>query len=419
MAEKEAYCQAASTGKYEKPSGLLGKYDNVRRFWEDRLSVNFLAPILNEMVRSRKDRPGPLRIIDLGCGSGDGLELLTSIPVIERTMRQVNLSALDQGVPKRYVGLDLNEDLITQAEACHGSGSDVSFVQGDLSSGLPSQVTELESFDLYFTSYGTLSHFHDSENAKIIADVCEHAGERAIFVGDWLGRYSYEWRDLWTEPADREYFMDYKISYIYPEEERHQVDVASFPLRLMTRDEILRVVSEAESLSGARIKPLKFFDRSILIGRHMDTSDYNPYSPKIRFAVNSLFEQSRRTDFNDLMVNYQPLEGYGDQNRFFEEFFGACNRLVNYTARLLDAHEREQGRLAEESETPYDCSTPLARAMDCMRKMVDSVSPMDWLDQRANLIEPMLAYCLRRLEIEMQPGAGYGHSLVGIFEIQK
>ena len=44
MAEEKAYTQAATTGKYDKASGLLGKYDNVRRFWEDQLTGLFLRP---------------------------------------------------------------------------------------------------------------------------------------------------------------------------------------------------------------------------------------------------------------------------------------------------------------------------------------------------------------------------------------
>ena len=42
--EKKAYTQAHSTGKYEKASGLTGKYDNVRRFWEDQNTAIFLRP---------------------------------------------------------------------------------------------------------------------------------------------------------------------------------------------------------------------------------------------------------------------------------------------------------------------------------------------------------------------------------------
>jgi SAM-dependent methyltransferase len=281
MSEKTAYCQAAGTGKYEKPSGILGKYDNVRRFWEDQITADFLAPALATLVDRKRAGNDRVRVLDLGCGSGDGFELLTSMSHDKRVIKDVDISTLTESVIERYVGLDLNEDLIQQAEACHGANPKATFLQGDLSHGLPEQAGSLEPFDIYFAGYGTLSHFHDDVNVKIISDIFEHAPSGAVFVGDWLGRYSYEWQDLWHHPIDREYFMDYRISYIYPEEERGHIDVASFPLRLMTRDEIMAIIKEAASVAGVEVSPLVFFDRSILIGRHMETGDYNKNCPKI------------------------------------------------------------------------------------------------------------------------------------------
>jgi len=61
-----------------------------------------------------------------------------------------------------------------------------------------------DGYDLLMdSSYGTLSHFHDYQCVNIISDICKHAPERAIFVSDWLGRYSYEWQDLWHHPVSR------------------------------------------------------------------------------------------------------------------------------------------------------------------------------------------------------------------------
>ena len=74
MAEEKAYTQAATTGKYEKSSGLLGKYDNVRRFWEDQLTGLFLRPALNRLVQRKTENMQRVRIFDIGCGNGDGYD---------------------------------------------------------------------------------------------------------------------------------------------------------------------------------------------------------------------------------------------------------------------------------------------------------------------------------------------------------
>ena len=65
MSEKKAYSQAFHTGKYDKATGLLGKYDNVRRFWEDQVTAIFLRPALNELVEHKSKRLERVRVLDL------------------------------------------------------------------------------------------------------------------------------------------------------------------------------------------------------------------------------------------------------------------------------------------------------------------------------------------------------------------
>ena len=420
MAEKKAYSQAFHTGKYDKASGLLGKYDNVRRFWEDQITSIFLRPALNDLVDRKRRRLERVRVLDIGCGSGDGYDLIMGVTTKDPGIYEYITAAITDDMLKEYVGLDINEDLLRQAEEFYGHDSKMRFVQGDLSNGLPAHIIEDEEpFDFYFTSYGTLSHFHDEQAADIIADICRHAPDHAVFMGDWLGRYTYEWQDLWHHPVDQEYFMDYRISYIYPEEERSKVEIASFPLRLITRDEIMSVIDRASRKSGVQIRPLGFFDRSIFIGRHMDTGDYNRNCPKLRFPVNSLFEKYVRTDLESLLVDYVPRQGFGHINNFFEMFFMSCNTLVQYTISLLSNYEQGSGTFGSIPEILPYYPEPLKEAMHTMRRVIEGVGWVKFGDVRANMIESHLAYSLRKLEMELQPGTGMGHGLVGIFEINK
>lgn len=418
MAETRAYDQAARTGMYEKPKGLLGKYDNVRRFWEDRVTARALAPSFRDLMARKGQAGRGVRVLDLGCGSGDGLELMTSIPQDEPNGYSDGNCVLPAELIDTYLGVDINEDLICQAEACHGTGPNVRFIQADLSDGLPASVKELPPFDVYFAGYGTLSHFHDDRAARIIADIAAHSADGAIFVGDWLGRYSYEWQDLWDNPVDREYFMDYRISYIYPEEERGQAEISSFPLRLMTDNEILHIVREAASLSGTELVPTTFVNRSVFVGRHTDTKDYNGNCPRLRSAVNSLFEQAHRTDLDSLIVDYVPAREFDELNRFFSDFFHACNSLVRYTRFLMDTPDAAHADTVA-GRNSSGVPAALTHACDAMRSLVQSLRDVEWCDVRANFIEPMLAYQLRMLETSLQQCSGTGHGLVGVFHVNK
>jgi hypothetical protein len=213
--------------------------------------------------------------------------------------------------------------------------------------------------------------------------------------------------------------MDYRISYIYPQEERDKAEVESFPLRLVTQDEIMNIIRSASQRSGIEIKPLIFFDRSIFIGRHLETGEYNKNCPKLRGAVNSLFESYVRTDLQSLLVDYVPRQGFDHLNHFYEMFFMSCNALVEYTRCLLEEYDCETGKLGDVPETLPFYPEPLKEAMDTIRRVIEGVGWVTWGDVRANVIEPVLGYSLRKLEMDFQPGKGMGHGLVGIFEIRK
>ncbi|MBL7174882.1 MAG: class I SAM-dependent methyltransferase [Desulfobacteraceae bacterium] len=420
MAEKKAYSQAFQTGKYDKISGLFGKYDNVRRLWEDQVTGMFIRPYLNGLVEDRRQRLERISILDLGCGSGDGFDLIMGVTTKDPGIYEYVTAAVTDDMLKEYVGLDINGDLLRQAEAYYGDNSKMHFIEADLTHGLPPEIlVDHPPFDFYFNSFGTLSHFHEEECVQIIVDICKHAPDYAIFMGDWLGRYSYEWQDLWHHPIDQEYFMDYRISYIFSEEERVKADIESFPLRLMTRDEIMNIIEKASQESGVEIKPLTFFDRSIFIGRHMDTADYNRHCPRLRGPVNSLFKPYARTDLESLLVDYVPRKGFEHLNNFFELFFMSCNALVQYTISLLREFDSRSGTLPEAPEVLPFYPEPLKEAMHTMKRVIEGVGWLEWRDVRANIIEPHLGYSLRKLEMDLQPGTGMGHGLVGIFEIRK
>ena len=167
------------------------------------------------------------------------------------------------------------------------------------------------------------------------------------------------------------------------------------------------------------IRPLVYFDRSIFIGRHLDTGDYNKNCPKLRGPVNALFESYVRTDLETLLVDYIPRQEFDHLNNFFEMFFMSCNALVKYTMHLLGEYDSDRGELCSVPDILPFYPQPLKEAMDTMRKIVEGVGWLKWGDVRANVIESVLGFALRKLEMELQPGTGMGHGLVGIFEIRK
>ena len=401
-------------GRCREDSGTWGKYDNVRRLWEDRVTGHVLRPHLERLVKDKRRRGKGLRILDLGCGAGDGLDLIRGIPGAEEAPDGSWSSLVSETALGEYIGVDINEDLLAQARLCHAGDGKARFVCADLSAGLPPEITDgCAPFDLYFSSYAMLSHFRDEQCVRLLADICRHAGDDALFVGDWLGHYSYEWQDLWQEPAGPDSFIDYRMSYLYSQAEHAGVDIPTFPLRLMTRETILDAVHEASRQSGREVAPLAIFDRSILTGRHSDTREYNRGCPPLRSMVNSLLEPHLRTDLERLLVKYSPRDGFDRLNRFFAEFFAASNEVVTRVIQVVGGDNLG----GQETWITSRGSESLRLRLEAVLAVARELAADDSGYARANLLEPMLAHALRRLEMEFQEGIGAGHSMGAIIGI--
>ncbi|MBN1589339.1 MAG: class I SAM-dependent methyltransferase [Pirellulales bacterium] len=420
--QMEAYSEAVSSGLYAKKSGLVGKYDNVRRYWEDEITRLFLRPHLQHLIERSQARMRRVRILDMGCGSADGYELLTEVRHREPDLEDVEVSLLTPEILGRYQGIDLNEDLLNQARAIYGNNGKMGFAQADFTQDFSCRDGE-KPYDLYFSSYGTCSHHNDDETMiELLANIARQVDDYAVVVCDWIGRYSYEWQTLWTNDLSENRNMDYVVSYIYEPEEREERrdQLQHIYLRLISRQEAEHIVAEASRRAGVKIEPLRFFDRSVFTGRHMDTAEYNSHAQPLRQAVNSLHEANQRTDLHSLLIDYTPKPDFEFLNDYFENLQMCWNRLVLYVDELLHLFDQSERRFCEETSPILGSYPPvMQRLMTRMRQVVEGIGWLKTGLPRENIIEPQLGYALRDLIMELQQGMGCGHGLVGILKIER
>ncbi|MFC1874251.1 hypothetical protein ACFLYX_03005, partial [Chloroflexota bacterium] len=177
------------------------------------------------------------------------------------------------------------------------------------------------------------------------------------------------------------------------------------------RQEIRHIYRQAKKKAGGKLVLRKLADRSSLVGRHMDTAQYNPHCQPMRRLVNALFEFNTTTNLDELMVRYVPREGFDEANTYYRQLTTWWNNLIVYTKEGLD------------QVIPPAIPTgipPIARkTFSTMRKILRVSSRIGIGNPRASLVEPQLGYCLRELEMGLQKGLGCGHGLVAIFEIVK
>lgn len=410
---ERTYDDTVARGFYGKNvGGLFGKYDNVRAYWEDALTRVALRPLVNERVEACQVANRGVRILDLGCGAGQGYELLTRIDQSDLDLQDEHRYVLPRERIEVYLGIDLNEAMVSQGQENYRDSSNVRFRRGDLREGLGATLGE-KPFDIYFSSYGALSHLELTALRRILGEIVRHADRGAIVVLDLVGRYSPEWPGYWSARTEAEKVRPYSMSYLYPAVERNDGMVERFPLRFWTGDEIHALCAYLQREHSVPVRALQILDRSIFVGRHVDTGEYGTCLPPLRCLVNRLYEQNVRTKLDRMRVTYRPVEGAEGLNQFFTKMARCWNVLLDFTIDRLRGTRFNLVEMAGWREYP----PALQMALVTLDRIIDSVAWIDVGDVRANIIEPQFAYVLRRMQHQLQEGRGCGHGLLAVLQV--
>ncbi|MBX3207388.1 MAG: class I SAM-dependent methyltransferase [Labilithrix sp.] len=410
---ERTYADTVARGFYGKNmGGLFGKYDNVRAHWEDAMTRLALRPFIRERVERCVRAGRGVRILDLGCGAGQGYEQLIRIDNRDLDLADEHRYVLRPEQIELYFGVDLSDAMVAKGrENYHGLPS-VKFDVADLREGL-GRVRTKAPFDIYFSSYGALSHLEADALRRCLRDIAAHATPGAIVVLDLLGRFSPEWPGYWSATTEDEKVRPYSMSYLYPPSERQSGAVESFPIRFWTGDEVRDLAAGVSEQAGVDVRVCELLDRSIFVGRHVDTREYGTSLPPLRSRVNQLYEQNIRTNLELLRAYYRDVPGADDLNRFFRGLTTCWNAVVDFTIERLRGTRLNLVDL----DGWRDFKPALQMALMTIDRIIDGVAWIDVGDVRANVIEPQLAYVLRRMQHQLQDGRGSGHGLLAILQI--
>jgi hypothetical protein len=203
------------------------------------------------------------------------------------------------------------------------------------------------------------------------------------------------------------------MSYLFGEEERARGTIETFPLRFWTGREVRSLCSAVSAQARTPVRVRELFDRSIFVGRHVDTREYGTPLPPLRRLVNSLYEHNVRTQLEQLQIDYQPIAEAGYLNEVFGQLSACWNTVTAFARRRLGGSRVDLVQMDGWREFP----PALQMALVTLDRIIDSVAWMDAGDVRANFIEPQLAYVLQRMQYHLQQGLGCGHGLVAVLGI--
>ncbi len=383
---------------YDQPM-RSSRYDPVKVRWEDKICQDHYRVMVNRLVESGEK----LRILDFGCGIGYGYHLLSNILEEDAPIEEDGCKLLDKDDIEYYVGLDINPDLLEIANDRYKGDEKVATLQCDF---LCDEYPE-RPFNIYFSSGVPFSHLNDDDFSSLIEKIFKHIknlGQSAFLVVDVLGRYSIEWQSHWADPA----WHVYNMSFFSDGKVNEQVYMRFWG------EELNDFVIDAAQEADVKAELFDTFDRSVFIGRHIDTSSFSPNLKKMRTMVNGLFYPLERAPLPDMFMDYTYEGAPEDVRAYYERITYYWNYALATACSYLDITAPNWFEADKACTLPESLKSDLEHLGQIIK---DEEIYKHTDDFRANVFEPSLGYLLRNIERDYSEGLGAAHTLISIFEV--
>lgn len=285
--------------------------DAVKRHWEEPATRGMIAGVLDALGT---DPAATLRVLDVGAGTGDALRLLREAvapPSLE------------------YLGIDTDPDMVATATGLHDGQPGVAFTRHDVRAAL-----DAGPFDLLLSTGVPYSHLRPDELRDALAGLfgTVRRGQRCAAVVDVLGRYSPEWTPNWGRET-----WQYAMSFFAGTN-----DVPHSEMTFHSRESLWAAVSDACDAARVRAVTVAFHDRSVAVGRHTATAEFDPDVPPYRTLVNRLYGGDTALDLRGTAMRGPDGPAPEPVRAFLDRFAAAWNDRVD-DARAV---EKELGATA-------------------------------------------------------------------------
>lgn len=353
--------------------------DGVKVEWEEP----FTRLVFKKAIASCKKSKGEkLKVLDVGSGTGDGYILFSKLFSEDREIG--SSYGLD------YLGIDISSQMVKTASNLYANQSNVRFECADIRTKQLNQPV-----DVYLSCgvpYSHLTHEELYQGLKMIAtNVCRNHSRCAVVI-DVLGRYSIEWTPQWQESR-----WNYSMSFFESEGDKEPTWMSFY-----SHQHLQEMMQKAADAVGCPVEKFEFFDRSIMVGRHTSTRQFNPELPQYRNLVNSLLDPLQETDLSQLIFQVELGAAPEYILDFFRKFSGWWNSLVSEAAALLG-----ESLPVESVDLPSEVQEFKVAASEELQQISEK-----YLYRQK--VESMLAQALHFLEATQQPGYGVGHDLFGV-----
>ena len=368
---------------------------------------NYMENLLKEQRR--------LRVLDLGSGSGDGYEMLTHIPPSTPKGNIGSGFIISPAQLEMYAGIDINKQAIELGKVKYSGNPEVFFEYGNLEDGIPSGIQDSKPFDIYLSTYGSLSFLDPGQLENLLVQIFKHSRKGSILVFDVHGKYCPAWPQYWSESGT---MLPYSFSYLASNGKRNSNNIEWIDLAFWSVEGLKDQLLTSASKAGIALNNISFADRSIFVGRLMDSGLLSGKPMPYRYQINRLLDPDERAEVEQLTIDLDYLEDFKKINpRVWErltDYQRQWNRIIILLQALMHQDDIKVKNFLENTD---------------IELMSDELKFLTWLFRNADrfpvvdfwgsVIDPQIAIILRNIEMSYPDAVGCGHSLVCAMEIEK
>ncbi|MBK6878163.1 MAG: hypothetical protein IPG99_17410 [Ignavibacteria bacterium] len=210
--------------------------------------------------------------------------------------------------------------------------------------------------------------------------------------------------------------LPYTLSYLIPNTNWKKENLEWFLASYWSPEKLRKTIQSAAESSGRKINISFMTDRSVFVGRHMDTGLMSGKRIPVRYQVNRLFDYGFRGQIKHLELDMMYLKDLIPSNpevwkRLFD-FQIKWNRVIYILGALLNHKDEKIKRFIEEADIAH---------------MSDDLKFLVWLfrnsdrfpvaDFWSSVLGPQVAVVLRNIEMSYTEAVGCGHSLMCGLEV--
>lgn len=379
---------------------ISGQYDNVHKYWEGiAIKTAIRRPIL-ELLQKKES----LKIIDLACGYGGGYELLTHIPPVNKVTIQRDY-VLDNSRISRYLGIDKFHSSIKSARHFYSERKNIEFKTIELNKNF--NFLADEKFDIYFSAYSSLSFLLENEVSALVDTILKVNEDDFLLVLDLSGKYSPQWPTHWDESRyeleqSKGKWSNFLSALSKKNPQKHSIHL--WDVEDLSNQITIIAKSYKRNIS------IEFFDRAILVGRHMESGFYNQHPLNLRTEVNKLFDRDYRGKVEELYANISFLDSlknkFPNQYKRIADYTSLWDSTISFLEALINNKTESLSRIID--EVPENLKEELLM----LKWLEGNSSRFPVVDFWASVMGPQVACVLRNLEMGLGNGIGVGDGLL-------